>query len=57
MTKLFTITGYSNEYFTQVESILPGYLAFKSTRRNHTVDVTPDWAEKIVWEVKAETNA
>ena len=57
MTKLFTITGYSNEYFTQVESILPGYLAFKSTRRNLTVDVTPDWAEKIVLEVKQQEHA
>jgi len=55
--KLFTITGYRDEYFTREPTWLQGRLRFKSTRRELHVSMTPEKAAQIVWEVKAETNA
>jgi hypothetical protein len=50
MNKLFTITGYRDEYFTQEVSIISGFPRFKSTRRELHVSMTPDKAAQIVRE-------
>jgi hypothetical protein len=54
MNKLFTITGYLDEVFTQVEHPLlcwTGALVFKSTSRLLTVSMTPKKADETTREV------
>jgi hypothetical protein len=50
MDKLFTITGYRDEYFTQEPTWIEGRLRFKSTRRELHVSMTPEKADEIVRE-------